>query len=160
VNFRILAFAAIVLGLIGFPMYIYLDSAISGGIKDHGSYKEVDLKAMSNFPLDQANGTVNDIPRQWRELDGKRIQVVGEIWAPNSASPELQEFQVVYSIAKCCFSGPPQIQHFVQAKAADKPIMYSPGLVRLTGKLRVDVKRENGKVTQVYALDVEQAEPT
>jgi hypothetical protein len=160
-NFRILAFAAIVLALIGFPMYIYLDSALSGGIHDRGDYLECDLKAMSTFPFDQNNGTRTDVPKQWRDLDGKRVQVVGEIYAPDSASPQLEHFQLVYSIAKCCFNGPPQIQHFVQAKAAsaDKPVPYYQGLVKVTGTLHVDVKRDAGKVTQVYAMDVERAEP-
>jgi hypothetical protein len=158
VNFRMIIFAAVVLLLIGTPVYIYLDSALSGGIHRHGDVTEVDLKAMSNFPFDQTNGTINDIPKQWRDLDGKRVQVTGEIYAPDSASNDLDHFDLVYSIAKCCFSGPPQIQHFVHSKVKDGgTVPYYNGLVQVVGILKVDVQKDpkTGKVSQVYALDVE-----
>ena len=66
---------------------------------------------------------------------------------------------MVYSIAKCCFNGPPQIQHFVDAKVTNGKVDVVSGLVRLWGTLRVDVKQENGKVSGVYSLDVDKAEP-
>lgn len=159
INFRIIIFAVVVIAIIGFPVYIYLDSVLSGGIHQHGDYIEADLKAMSDFPFDQANGTIDDIPQKWRNLDGKKVQVVGQIWAPDSASPELTHFELCYSIAKCCFSGPPQIQHFVQARATKNYVEYSDGLVRVTGIMHVKVKHEGGKVTQVYAMDVLKAVP-
>lgn len=158
VNFRMIAFAAIVLLLIGTPVYIYLDSVLSGGIHHRGNVIEVDLKSMSNFPFDQTNGTINDIPKQFRELDGKRVVVTGEIYAPDSASGDLDHFDLVYSIAKCCFSGPPQIQHFVHSRVKDGgTVPYLSGLVEVVGILKVDVQKDpkTGKVAQVYALDVE-----
>ena len=159
INFRIIIFIAVFAGIVGFPVYIYLDSVLSGGIHRRGNFIEADLKAMSDFPFDQNNGTIDDIPQKWRQLDGKTVQVIGQIWAPDSASPALTHFQLCYSIAKCCFNGPPQIQHFVQARAAKGYVYYSDGLVRVTGVLHVKVKNEGGKVTQVYAMDVENAEP-
>jgi len=52
INFRMLAFAGVLLLLIGYPIYVYVDAAVSGGIHDVGNgYKEVDLKAMSVFPF-------------------------------------------------------------------------------------------------------------
>lgn len=160
VNFRMLGFVAVILLLVGTPAYIYLDSVLSGGIKDRGDRVEVDLKAMSNFPFDQTNGTINDVPKQWRDLDGKRVELVGEMWAPNSVAPELNQFELVYSIAKCCTSGPPQIQHFVQSKVTDgRNVPFYGGLVSVVGTLRVDVKNDGGRVSQVYALDVESVRP-
>lgn len=159
INFRMIVFAAVVLALVGTPVYIYLDSRLSGGIKNHGDYLEVDLKAMSNFPFDQINGTAEDIPRQFRALDGKRVMVEGEIWAPNSAGSELQNFELVYSIAKCCFSGPPQIQHFVQSKPVKGKVPYYSGLVRVVGTLHVNVQKAGGQVSSVYQLQVESVDP-
>ena len=157
VNVRLFVFLAVILCLLGLPLYIYLDSVFTGGIKNHGDRVEVDLKAMSNFPFDQANGTANDIPQQFRALDGKRIEVTGEIWSPNSAGDGIDRFDLVYSIAKCCFNGPPQVQHFVKAHAKSDPLPYYNGLVRVVGTLHINVKRdpEVGKVTQVYELEVE-----
>jgi hypothetical protein len=155
-------FVAVVLALIGTPVYIYLDNALTGGIHNRGDRLEVDLKSMSNFPFDQANGTVNDIPKQFRDLDGKRIVVTGEIYAPDSASADLDHFDLVYSIAKCCFSGPPQIQHFVHSKVKDGgTVPYVNGLVEVVGVLKVDVQKnpETGKISQVYAMDIESVKP-
>jgi hypothetical protein len=154
-----IVFVGVVLLLIGAPVYIYVDSVLSGGIKHAGDREIVELKALSNFPFDQENGTINDVPKKWRELDGKRVELVGELWAPNSASYELNKFELVYSIAKCCTSGPPQIQHFVQSTVKDgRTVPFYDGLVRVVGTLHVDVKKDGGRVSQVYALDVESVE--
>ncbi|HEY1686874.1 MAG TPA: hypothetical protein VGG19_19085 [Tepidisphaeraceae bacterium] len=159
INFRIIIFAVVVLAIVGFPVYIYVDSVVSGGIHKHGGYFEADLKAMSDFPFDQQNGTQDDVPAKWRQLDGKRVEVVGQIWAPEMASPALSHFELCYSIAKCCFNGPPQIQHFVQARAAHGYVYYSDGLVKVSGIMHVRVLHDGGKVTQVYSMDVDKAEP-
>ena len=160
-NFRIIGFALFVLMLLGYPMYVYVDSVVSGGIKDAGDgYKFVDLKAMSSFLFDQTGGTINDVPDKWRALDGQKVILEGEMWQPTSAGDSVDTFELVFSIAKCCFSGPPQIQHFVHAKVVEgKQVGYYRGLVRVRGTLHVDVKREAGKVTSVYQLDVESVEP-
>src|ERR1041385_5337660 len=85
INFRLIVFLLAILAPIGWIVYTYVDAVVSGGIHDRGSYIEADLKAMSLFPFDQTKGTVNDVPKQWRDLNGKRVQVVGEIWAPNNS---------------------------------------------------------------------------
>jgi hypothetical protein len=160
INFRLIIFAAVILMLIGAPTYIYLESVLTGGVKNRGDYLEVDLKAMSNFPFDQENGTINDVPKQWRELDGKKVLLEGEMWAPTSAAPTISQFELVYSIAKCCFNGPPQKQHFVQSKVLnDGKVPYYSGLVRVVGTLHVNVRKTpDDKVASVYELDVESVE--
>jgi len=158
---RMVFFILVVLLLVGYPVYVFLESALTGGIRDRGGYKEVDLKAMSLFHFDQESGTIEDVPQKWRELDGQKVKVVGEMWDPYSAGNQVVGFQLVYSIAKCCFSGPPQIQHFVQARVVPgKSVGYDTGPVEVTGTLRVNVTRnELGKITGVYHLEVESARP-
>jgi hypothetical protein len=157
---RIVVFLAVIAVLVGYPVYVYVDSVVSGGIKSHGEYKEVDLKAMSLFPFDQTAGRVEDIPQKWRELDGQKIVVEGEMWDPLSAGNQVVAFQLVYSIAKCCFNGPPQIQHFVQARTLQgKNVGYYTGPVRVKGTLHVRVVRDDARITGVYHLDVESVEP-
>ena len=86
INLRMIVFAAAILLPIGCVVYAYLESAITGGIKDVGhGFKEVDLKAMSSYSLDQVNGTIEDIPKKWRDLDGQRVVVYGEMWRPLEA---------------------------------------------------------------------------
>jgi hypothetical protein len=163
INFRLIAFVLVIGALVGYPVYIYLEQTLTGGIKNAGGgFKEVNLKAMSNFPFDNSNGKLEDVPDKWRNLDGQKVILEGEMWSPYMAGNRVHNFQLVYSIAKCCFNGPPQIQHFVQARAVPgASIGYYNGPVRVKGTLHVDVRRdeEAGKVTSVYQLDVEELEP-
>lgn len=162
-NLRILLFLLVLAGLIGVPVYIYIDTVASGGIKDIGDgIKAVDLKAMSSFPFDQENGTLEDIPEQWRQLDGQKVELVGEMWAPNAASDLVREFSLVYSIEKCCFSGPPQVQHFVHTTVpGGKMVPYYREPVRAVGTLRINVVRDEaaGKVASIYQFEVERLQP-
>src|SRR5687768_5948726 len=115
INFRMIGFVAIVMLLVGYPLYQFADEAITGGIKNRGDYTEVNLKAMSTFPFDQDMGRTEEIPAKWRELDGKRVQLTGEMWQPAVAAGKVRNFDLVYSISKCCVTSAPQIQHFVKA---------------------------------------------
>jgi hypothetical protein len=159
-NARIIVFTLVAITLIGFPAYVFLEEKITGGVRDRGDRLEVSLKAMSTFDFDQESGTISDIPEQWRKLDGKRVELEGEMWQPQVAEGRISEFELVYSISKCCFSGPPKIQHFVLGKVqGGKQVGYYDGLVRVVGTLRVNVESSNGKVTRVYTLEVESVKP-
>jgi hypothetical protein len=74
--------------------------------------------------------------------------------------PRISNFDLCYSIAKCCFNGPPQVQHFVKSTVVNgKKVPYYDGLVRVTGTLHVNVKTDElGKVASVYQLDVERVD--
>ncbi|HLL89019.1 MAG TPA: hypothetical protein VK324_06925 [Tepidisphaeraceae bacterium] len=160
VNFRLLGFLAMVAVLVGFPAYWYIDEVVSGGVKDRGDYLEVNLKAMSVFPFDQVNGTIDDVPAAWRALDGKKVMLSGEMWTGGSAADQVRAFQLCYSVAKCCFSGPPQVQHFVNSRARNGGWMpFHSGPVNVTGTLHVKVKHVEGKVASVYEMDVDKIEP-
>jgi hypothetical protein len=116
---------------------------------------------MGNFVFDERASTLDDVPKQWRDLDGKKMNLVGEIFAPNQASAEINEFQLVYSIAKCCFGGPPKVQERVFCTVpAGKTIEYYGGFYRVKGTLHVKLhKDEFGITTKLFTLDVESAEP-
>lgn len=160
INIRMIIFFGVMILLIGYPIYIYIDSAMHQGIKDvGGGYKEVDLKAMSVFPFDQVDGTIDDIPIKWRQLDGAKVIANGEMWQAQSAARYVDSFDLVYSISKCCFNGPPQIQHFVHARAAkNAELEYFDGLVRVKGTLHIKVTRDQNKVSGVYWMDVDNVE--
>ena len=164
INFRLLFFSAVMLAVIGYPIYIYLDSILSGGIKElPGGVKKVDLKAMSSFVFDQYVGTIDDVPEKWRALHGQKVVLEGEMVPPSlSARGGTGRFELVYSVQQCCFSGVPQIQHFVQCTVVDgQEVPYVSGLVRVAGTLTVDVTRdpETNAITGVYHLRVEGFEP-
>ena len=142
-----------------YPIYNVLDAAISHGIHRTGDLLVVDMKAMSDFDFDQLNGVTSDIPAAYRNLDGKRVMLAGEMFVPNSAAGRLDRFQLVYSIAHCCFSGPPKVQHFVNATVpAGRDVEYHPGVVDVIGTLHVQAEHADGRVASVYRLDVERVE--
>ena len=161
ISFRMIFFIAFITLLVGYPVYVLVDMRVSGGVKQlGGGYTYVDLKAMSTFPFDQNNGTLDDVPPKWRELDGKKVVFHGEMWAPQTAGPNVTNFELVYSIAKCCFSGPPQIQHFVHSKVQEgAKVAFFEGTVEVRGILHLNVKKDQGKVSSVYQLDVESVQP-
>src|SRR5438477_5952420 len=102
--FRAGLLSIVLVGAIGFILYQFVFMAVTGGVVQKGNFYEVDLKAMSVFPFDQAGGTINDIPKKWRDLEGKRIVVYGEIWQPYAAGSKVAGFQLCYSITKSCFN--------------------------------------------------------
>lgn len=155
-NFRVLIFVGIFALLLGWPLYLYLDESLSGGLKDRGSFYEVNLKAMSDFRFDQDAGTIEDVPKKWRDLNNKTILIEGEIAPGGFDSLRARgQFDLVYSVQNCCFSGPPQIQHFVKITVpANASFAVEGGAVRVKGKLSVDVTRdpETGKINGVYRV--------
>jgi hypothetical protein len=150
---------ALVLALVGYALKVTYESVIQGGVVSSGDHYEVDLKAMSNFEMDQVNGTVADIPERFRKLDGKKVVLEGEI-APTGfeAGPTVTRFSLCYSVAKCCFGGMPKVQHFVACSSpAGKQI--NSNAVKVYGTLHVNVINTGGALSSVFQMDVERVEP-
>ena len=142
-----------------YPIYTALEAAITHGISRRGDLLVVNMKQMSDFNLDQINGQTQDIPKAYRQLDGQRVMLAGEMWAPDTASGAVSRFQLCYSISNCCFNGPPRVQHFVKATVEPgHEVEYEPGVVGVIGTLHVGVERAGGAVASVYRMDVEKVE--
>ncbi len=155
-TWRGLMLLATVVFLFGYPTYVYMDSVITGGITRRGDLLVVDLKAMSNFEMDQDAGTTQDIPLRYRQLDGKRVLLTGQMYEPYVANGNIRSFTLVYSITNCCFNGPPKIQHFVAASVLPgHEAEYSSDFVDVVGTLHVGVQSAAGHVQSVYRIDVE-----
>jgi hypothetical protein len=161
INLRLIVFIGIMTVLVGYPVYVLIDAQVSHGVKQgSGGYLDVNLKAMSTFTFDQVDGKLEDIPEIYRNLDGKKVMLKGEMWQATGASDEVEKFDFCYSIAKCCFSGPPLVQHFVRSRAVPgKRLAYYEGQVLARGTLHVNVKKEAGRVASIYEFDVESIEP-
>jgi hypothetical protein len=163
INLRMVLLAALAMLLIGGPFYVWARDAMSGGIINHGDYSDVNLKAMSSFDLDQTNGQPDDVPAKFRALEGKRVRLVGEMWAPRDAGDGyLGYFQLVYSKTKCCFNGPPLAQHFVDSNVKPgTPVYYDPnGMVSVWGTLHVHFRRDADSrvIKSVYEVDVDRVD--
>lgn len=161
VNLRLLVLLAVISVPFLYFGYVIVNDAVTGGIRDRGDRVEVDLKRLGFFPFDPVNDTIENVPKDFRALNGKRVELVGEMWAPNEASNNVRQFELVYSIAKCCFGGPPKVQERVFVRVPDgQRVPYYRGDVRVVGTLRVDVKKDAGTAVSLYTMDVERVEPT
>ena len=163
-NWRILVFVSAIVVPILLLFFWWLNEFLSGGIHDYGSYKEVDLKAMSTFDMDQMNATMQDIPSKWRALEGQKVMAMGEMWAQQYAgdSARLDYFQLVYSKTKCCFNGPPLAQHFVDGNVVKgKHVYYYPVPVKVWGTIHTFIRKDSqsGVIKSIYHIDVDKVEP-
>jgi hypothetical protein len=162
INSRVVLLALVVMLPVGGFVYQWAVQALSGGIIHHGSYDEVNLKAMSSFDMDQSSGQPSDVPPRFRALENKQVLLVGEMWAPRDAGDgSLSYFQLVYSKTKCCFNGPPLAQHFVDSNVnAGSTVYYdSDGMVRVWGTLHIKFRRDGPVIKSVYEVDVDKVEP-
>jgi len=162
VNLRMLVFVGVVLFLLGWPTYTFLSESLTGGIHNRGSYSEVDLKAMGQFDFSPTGGTMADVPPKYRALDGHKVLLEGEIYNPTSAGNDLTDFQLVYSIQKCCFNGPPRVQERIFCSVPRGSLKYGGGIYhKVIGTLHVTCKQDpkTGDVVEVYHLDADNVEP-
>ena len=157
VNFRLIGFLAVIGALFGWVLWTVLDQRIA--VK-HGDYYFVDLKGMGNFPFDAVRDTEAAIPKEVRELNGKKVKFYGEMFAPGQASTGVREFQLVYSIVECCLGGPPKVQErvFAFVPAEKKLPNYTGRQVVATGTLHIDVKKmgEGEEAVSVFTMDVDE----
>ena len=160
INFRLVALLALLALPFMYFGYVIIDQAITGGVKDRGSYLEVDLKSLGQFPFDPVQDDTASVPERWRKLDGKKVMLTGEMYAGGSAAPKVPAFELVYSIQKCCFGGPPRVQERVFVRAPEgKPVPFYWQPVRVVGTLHVEAKKVEGQVVSVFDMEVESIEP-
>lgn len=162
VNFRAIIFAGVVLLLLGWPVYTFVSETLTHGIHDRGNYKEVDLKALGFFEMDPTEGSLKDVPPEYRNLDGQKVLLRGELYAPQEVR-DITQFQLVYSIQKCCFNGPPRVQERVFTTVnKGKSFKWSgDGYHEVMGTLHVTMKKDDktGLITEVYRLDADSVKP-
>jgi hypothetical protein len=72
------------------------------------------------------------------------------------------DFLLCYSVAKCCFGGPPKVQHFVSCRVS-KDLKRLPdymwnGQIKVFGTMHVKLQKEGDLTTSIYQLEVERIE--
>ena len=158
VNWRMIVILGVFGVLVGYPVFTYVKATMNGGIEHTANGELVDLKAMGNFPFDEHNGSLADVPADFRKLDGKRVILEGFMYDPQNATDQTHAFQFVYNVSKCCFSGPPKVQERVYAVVPHGAVEFrgQEAFVRLTGTMHVAIVKDSvsGTVSSVYTLDV------
>lgn len=161
INVRLIVFLLVICTPFVYIIGKSVMHAMTGGIVDRGGYKDVDLKALGNFPFDQTEGQVTDIPERYRNLNGQRVRLTGFMYAPENAGARGDKFQFVYDVNKCCFGGAPQVQERVFAYAKQgSPLYPYTVLAEIIGTLHVRIvkDKDTGAITSVFDMDVEQAQ--
>ncbi len=161
INFRIILFIAIILGVLGYPIFLLVQGALTHGISKRGDHFAADLKQIGFFELNPQTATINDVPADYRALDGKRVSLEGFMYPTTQSGDRVSEWQLVYNIQKCCFNGPPKAQERVFAATRDGHFVdYSNGMIRMLGTLHVEVRKDPaGNIASVYTMDVDKVEP-
>jgi hypothetical protein len=108
--------------------------------------------------MDANTATDQDIPEAQRELDGKRVVLRGEMWKPDGMT-KVKRFEVVYSIARCCVTSTPKIQHFLHATMVDGKTTegWAYQMIEVVGTLHVGIIRDaaSNKIKSVFRIDAE-----
>jgi hypothetical protein len=120
---------------------------------------ELTVRELSDFPLDQVNGAVADVPIRWRNLDGQRVALVGNLWAPTvDSSGTCIQFQLTCQVDE---RTPPAAQRFVSCSTVQPMPEWTSTMdvVRATGILRINIVHKNGVIASVFSLDVDRLEP-
>jgi hypothetical protein len=164
INLRVLTFVAVLLFLLGWPVYTFLSETLTGGIHDRGGYKDVELKALGFFNFDPYEGALRDVPARYRALDGQKVRLTGLVVPRDEANEEITEFTLQYSTVSCCVGNSlPLVQEKVYARAVlgRSLHMTRASYYHVFGTLHVTIKRApgNGLVEQVYQLDAESMTP-
>ena len=98
----------------------------------------------------------DQIPARIRELDGRKVSVVGFMLPVRMEDGLVKEFLLVKDPMMCCYGVMPRINEWVVVRMTGKgvaPLMDVP--VSFLGTLRVGELYENGYLTGIYVLEGE-----
>jgi hypothetical protein len=123
----------------------------------------VDFAQMSDFPLDQRGGTMDDIPASWRALDGKHVKMSGMVAAWINTTDASHPSALLTTDAHLRNEHePPRVQQvlYAYAKAGVMTDPTGEALLTVAGTLHVMPKRDsNGILSSVFSIDVDRLEP-
>jgi hypothetical protein len=122
----------------------------------------VDIDSITNFDLDQRNGTINDIPTSARSLEGHEIRIRGKMWAPQSTdNSTLSFFQLTDLPHHGGVDRPPLAQDFIACHpTTNARVSYFDDPVIVTGTWHVAINRDStGMIKSVFQIDVDRVDP-
>lgn len=117
-----------------------------------GPYQPVDLQALGSFPFNDQTGTMQDVPEEFRKLDGRKVSIDGIMWSPACVSPA-GDFQLVYNLHEWPYGSPPRVQTRIYVQGSGQPFQWVDQVARVRGTLHVKLPRNNmGTIYSVYTL--------
>ncbi len=91
------------------------------------------------------------LPSEVTELNGKEVRIEGYMALGTIEGATVFEF-----VPEECECGRSKVQHFIEVTLLNGVVTYEPGRIKLTGKLDIGEKEEDGFVVSLYRLEVEQ----
>jgi hypothetical protein len=108
---------------------------------------------------------LTDVPDHFRLLEGQKVLLEGEIWAPQEAGKDITKFQLISEMPS--EFRPPRVQERVFCTVPNGKLQYGgAGYHKVLGTLHVTLQREKlddgrlGPVVEVYHLDADAVEPS
>jgi hypothetical protein len=103
---------------------------------------------------------LGDLPADLRELDGKRVTVLGFLM-PLYEFDDMMQFALVGSHWSCCFGRTPTIAEMlnVTLAASHKPLKNTLEPLRVVGTFRAKEVRESGYLLSIFSLEDAEAAP-
>jgi hypothetical protein len=118
--------------------------------------RRIDIATLGGFPFSGDRGTLAEIPRPLRQLDGQRIELEG-FMIPMNQAYEITEFALVPSpYGLDCFGpGPPVPQIIVVHTIRGKALRYNYNYLNVVGTLHVRVADDTRYAMSVYDMMVD-----
>ena len=115
------------------------------------------IKDLGNFEYDADNG--GNIPDDVKHLSGATVKLAG-FMIPMDQAENITQFALVPSLFSCCFGQPPQIQHTILVHCPKgKSLSYFPDEIVVAGTLKVDEKKDEGYIVNVFELTATSVKP-
>lgn len=132
---------------------------IAGGVKAwsfyYYRYRPIALKDFA-YPFDPDHGTIKDIPKWVRDLDGKNVVIEG--WMiPLDQAENISQFALFNGIFDLNHPLIPQ-RIFVCNMTHGNWAPFNPDSIRVFGKMHVQVVRDSGFIVSLYSIDVTRVE--
>ncbi|HUO07278.1 MAG TPA: DUF3299 domain-containing protein [Phycisphaerae bacterium] len=117
-----------------------------------GETVSMTIRELGNFEFDPTADA--DIPPDIKYLNGATVRLRG-FMIPLNQAEDITDFALVPTLANCCFGQPPGVQHTINCKTEKgKAVQYTPDEISVTGKLTINVKRDQGYTYEIFDLQV------
>jgi hypothetical protein len=121
-----------------------------------GEVLDMTIKELGNFEFDDEKPV---IPDDVKALSGSTIKLHG-FMVPLDQAENISRFALVPSLFNCCYGQPPQVQHTIIVTCPKgKAVQYCGDEIVVEGKLTVDLIKDDGFITGIFAVETTSVKP-
>jgi hypothetical protein len=121
-----------------------------------GETLDLTIKDLGNFEFDDEKPV---IPDDVKALSGSTIKLHGYM-VPLDQAENISRFALVPSLFACCYGQPPQVQHTIIVTCPKgKAVQYCSDEIVVEGKLTVDLIKDDGFITGIFAVETTSVKP-